>query len=57
MREKAQAEQITREEVIRKLKQLKGAKASGENGIENEAWRLMTKDVCYRGYGGKGGGE
>jgi len=36
---------ITKEETIEVLKKLKRAKAPGENGIENEAWRYMSKDL------------
>lgn len=43
--EEIETEQITREEVIRKLRQLKGAKASGENGVTKEVWRFMPKEI------------
>lgn len=38
-------EEITREEIIEQLKKLKRGKASGENEIENEAWKLMSKEI------------
>lgn len=38
-------QEITREEVIETIKKLKKAKATEEDGIENEAWRFMQKDV------------
>lgn len=43
--EENKEEEITREEMIEQLKKLKKGKAPGENGIENEAWRLMPKEV------------
>lgn len=44
-------QEISVEEVVKHLKKLKKGKAPGENGIENEAWRLMPKeigDVLYK---------
>lgn len=38
-------EEITRKELINQLRRLKKAKAPGENGIENEAWRLMSREI------------
>lgn len=38
-------EEIIREDLIQQLKKLKRKKAPGENGIENEAWRLMPKEI------------
>lgn len=38
-------EEITREELIQQLRKLKRRKAPGENGIENETWRLMPKEI------------
>lgn len=38
-------EEISREELIRQLRKLKKGKAPGKNGIENEAWRLMSEEV------------
>lgn len=38
-------EEISKEELVRQLKKLKKGKAPGENGIENEAWRLMSEEV------------
>jgi len=38
-------EEKSREEVIEVIKKLKMGKATGEDGIENEAWRFMQKDV------------
>lgn len=40
-----ETEDITKEEVIRHIKKLKMAKAPGEDGIENEAWRFMSKEM------------
>jgi len=36
---------IMREEIIEVLKKLKREKAPGEDGIENEAWRYMSKEL------------
>lgn len=38
-------EEIIREEIIEQLRKLKKAKVQGENGIEDEAWRLMPNEV------------
>ncbi|KAM0724673.1 LINE-1 reverse transcriptase-like protein [Formica fusca] len=38
-------EEITKEELMKQLKRLKREKAPGENGIENEAWGLMPKEI------------
>lgn len=38
-------QQQMREELIAQLKKLKKGKAPGEDGIENEAWRLMPKEI------------
>ncbi|XP_011862183.1 PREDICTED: putative golgin subfamily A member 6-like protein 6, partial [Vollenhovia emeryi] len=38
-------EEISREEVIEVIKKLKMGKATGEDGIENEAWRFMQKEM------------
>ena len=38
-------EEFGREEIIKQLRKLKKGKAPGENGIENEAWRLMPKEI------------
>lgn len=43
--EKVEEKEITREELINQLKKLKKRKALGENGIENEAWRFMSKEI------------
>ncbi|XP_011637362.1 trichohyalin-like [Pogonomyrmex barbatus] len=43
-REKEENE-LTREEIIKQLIELKKRKAPGENEIENEAWRLMSKEI------------
>ncbi|XP_011646839.1 cilia- and flagella-associated protein 251-like [Pogonomyrmex barbatus] len=37
--------ELTREEIIKQLIELKKGKAPGENEIENEAWRLMPKEI------------
>jgi len=37
--------EITREELIEVVRKVKRAKVSGENGIENEAWKYMTKEI------------
>ncbi|XP_070162472.1 golgin subfamily A member 6-like protein 22 [Polyergus mexicanus] len=42
---KQEVEEITKEELMKQLKRLKRGKAPGENGIENEAWRLMPKEI------------
>jgi len=38
-------QEITREDLIRQLKRLKRGKAPGEDGIVNEAWRYMAKEI------------
>lgn len=38
-------ENITKEEIVRQLKKLKKGKAPEEDGIENEAWRLMPEEI------------
>lgn len=38
-------EEVSREEMIEVIKKLKIGKATGEDGIENDAWRFMQKDV------------
>lgn len=38
-------EEIIREEIIEQLRKLEKEKALGENGIENEAWKLIPKEV------------
>lgn len=38
-------EEIIKEEIIEQLRKLKKEKAPGENGIEDEAWRLMLNEV------------
>ena len=38
-------EDMTDEEIIKQLRELKKGKAPGENGIENEAWGLMPKEI------------
>lgn len=38
-------EEIIKEEIIEQLRKLKKEKAPGENGIEDEAWRLMPNEV------------
>lgn len=43
-KEEEEDEDISRKEIIIQLRKLKKRKAPGENGIENEAWRLMSKD-------------
>jgi len=43
--EEEKEEEITDEEIISQLRELKKRKAPGENGIENEAWRLMPKEI------------
>lgn len=42
---KEEREGITKEKLIEVLKKLKRRKAPGENGIENEVWRLMPKEI------------
>lgn len=42
---KEEEEGITQEELVKQLRNLKKGKAPGENGIENEAWRLMLKKI------------
>lgn len=42
---KEKEDEITDEEIISQLRELKKRKAPGENGIENEAWRLMPKEI------------
>lgn len=42
---KEEIEDITKEELIETLKKLKRAKAPGEDGIENKAWRFMPKEI------------
>jgi len=42
---KERIEEITREELKEVVRKTKRAKAPGENGIENEAWRYMTKEI------------
>lgn len=37
--------EIIREEIIEQLRKLEKEKALGENGIENEAWKLIPKEV------------
>ncbi|XP_025074790.1 uncharacterized protein LOC112552838 [Pogonomyrmex barbatus] len=37
--------ELTREEIIKQLIELKKGKVPGENDIENEAWRLMPKEI------------
>lgn len=44
-KEEEEEEHITKEELIEHLKKLKKGKAPGENGIENEAWRLMSEEI------------
>jgi len=41
----SEEEEITKEELITLLKTLKKGKTPGEDGIENEAWRLMPKEI------------
>lgn len=38
-------EEITTEEMIEQLKKLKREETPGENEIENEAWKLMSKEI------------
>lgn len=38
-------EEITREDLMEIVRKMKRAKAPGENGIENEAWRYMSKEI------------
>lgn len=38
-------EEITKEEVVKQLKKLKKGKAQRDNGIKNEARRLMPKEM------------
>ncbi|KAG7198956.1 hypothetical protein KM043_015919 [Ampulex compressa] len=38
-------EEITKEELITQLVNMKRGKAPGKNGLENEAWRLMPKEI------------
>jgi len=38
---KEKEKEITKEELVKQLRKRKKEKAPGENGIENEAWRLM----------------
>lgn len=44
-RKDEEVEDITKKELMRQLKKLKIAKAPGKDGIENEAWRYMSKEV------------
>lgn len=41
-------ENITKEKIVRQLKKLKRGKVPGEDGIENEAWRLMSEEIGDR---------
>ena len=43
--EEENVEDITDEEIISQLREMKKGKAPGDNGIENEAWRLMPKEI------------
>lgn len=45
VKKKEKIEEITREELIETLKKLKRAKAPGEDGTENEAWRFMSQEL------------
>lgn len=38
-------DEISDEEIIKQIRELKKEKASEENGIENEAWRWMSKEI------------
>ena len=40
-----EVEGISREEIIEALRGLKKGKAPGTDGIENEAWRFMPKEI------------
>jgi len=40
-RSEEEKEEIMKKELVKQLRKLKKGKAPGENGIENEAWRLM----------------
>lgn len=44
-KEEEEEDKITKEEIILQLRRLKKGRAPGENGIENEAWRLMSKEI------------
>lgn len=44
-REECYEEEIIREEIIEQLRKLEKEKAPGENGIENETWKLIPKEV------------
>ncbi|XP_076248106.1 uncharacterized protein LOC143187781 [Calliopsis andreniformis] len=43
--EEEEIEDITKEDLIKQLRKLKKAKAPGEDGIENEAWIYMPKEI------------
>lgn len=38
-------EDLERKELIKVLRRLKNAKAPGEDGIENEAWKFMAEEI------------
>ena len=38
-------EDMTDEEIIKQLRELNKERALGKNGIENETWRLMPKEI------------
>ena len=40
-----EVEEIAKEELIEVLRKLKKAKTLGEDEIENEAWRFMSKKI------------
>lgn len=43
--ERREEEGIESDELIKQLEKLKKGKVPGENGIENEAWRLMSAEI------------
>lgn len=43
--EKEEIIDLSKNELIRNLKKLKLGKVPGKDGIENEAWRCMAKEV------------
>lgn len=44
-KEEEEEDSIGKEELVRQLTKLKKGKAPSENGIENEAWRLMPTEI------------